>query len=114
MADLKVLANKNRLQSIAPGFLWELGLCMTHGDTVYAPKNWQDAKTTDPEDYIGAIMRHVMQYASGAGHYDQKTRLHHLAHAAASCMILYWHDRGDKIDPERWCGCGQCSQEASA
>lgn len=108
MANLKILTGKNRLQSILPSFLWEMGLCMTHGDTVYAPDNWKDPETSQQADYVGAMLRHIMLYASGET-YDRQTGLHHLAHAAASCQIAFYHDCGEMIVSTHRCRCEKCN-----
>jgi hypothetical protein len=110
MANLKILTGKNRLQELVPSFLWEMGLVQTHGDTKYAPKNWQDAGTTNPDDYYGAIMRHLLRYFSGEKH-DSETGLHHMAAIACSAMYMYWHDCGDAIDITRKCICPYCNKE---
>ena len=103
--DLKTLVGKCHVQSFVPGFLWEIGQVMSHGDTKYAPGNWQGGKE-HPEEYIGALMRHVLRYWAGVK-YDPETGLHHLAHAACSLMFLWFFDNGNII-PDRVCKCQVC------
>lgn len=107
--DLKVLKGKNRLQALVPSFLWEVGLAQTHGDTKYAPLNWQGGKD-HPEEYHGAILRHLLHYMAGEK-YDPETGLHHMAHLTCSAMFLFWFDNGDAI-PARTCHCPACNPQA--
>jgi hypothetical protein len=107
MSDLKILTGKNRLQALQPAFLWEMGLAQTHGDTKYAPENWKDGKG-HPEEYVGAILRHLLRYAAGEK-LDPETGLHHMAHLALSAMFLHWFDNGDAL-PTRMCGCPVCTR----
>lgn len=103
--DLKQIKGKNELESIQPGFLWELGLVLSHGNAKYAKDNWKGM--VEPEAYHGAILRHLLRYMAGET-LDPETGLHHLAHLAASCMMLYWVDRGNGINVERKCRCEVC------
>ncbi len=107
MEDLKTIQGKNEVESIQPGFLWELGLVLSHGNTKYAKDNWQGM--VDPTAYHGAILRHLLRYMAGEEN-DPETGLHHMAHLAASTMFLYWFDKGEEIDPQRRCHCHACTE----
>lgn len=103
------MTGKNRLQSLSPGFLWEMGLAQTHGDTKYAPGNWHAGKE-HREEYIGALLRHLLTYWAGET-YDRETGLHHMAHLALSAMFLHWFDEGEEL-PQRTCLCVVCTTQA--
>lgn len=105
--DLKIVGGKNHLQAMPPGFLWEIGAVMTHGDTKYAPENWKGGKD-HPLEYIGAAFRHFLRYWAGEKR-DPETGLHHLAHMVCSLMFLFWFDEGDSF-PMRTCHCQHCNK----
>lgn len=104
MSDLKEIRGKNELDDLSPGFLWELGLVATHGNTKYRRGNWQAGERGV---YIAAIMRHLLRFSAGEME-DSETGLHHMAHIARNAEFLYWHDRGDDI-PGRACRCEHCA-----
>ncbi len=103
--DLKILGGKNQIQSLLPGFLWEVGQVMTHGNTKYSVDNWKGGAFHRME-YVGAAMRHLLKYWSGEK-YDPETGLHHLAHMTCSLMFLWYFDEGDTL-PSRMCRCEAC------
>ena len=105
--DKKERAGKNHLGSLQPGFLWEMGLVVTHGDTKYARYNWKDGH---PQDYCDALLRHVLKYSAGET-YDIETGLHHAAFVATNAMYLHWHDCGDVL-PTRTCYCPHCQRKS--
>lgn len=108
MADLKEVTGKNELDDLSPGFLWEVGLVATHGNTKYRRGNWHAGER---HTYIAAITRHILKYAAacqGQGSfYDEETGLHHMAHVARNAEFLHWMDEGPGI-PARVCQCPHC------
>ena len=52
------------------------------------PDNW---KTVGSQRYIDALLRHVIEYASGKEN-DEESNLSHLAHAACNIMFLMYFD----------------------
>ncbi len=104
--DLKTFKGRNRVHALLPGFLWEVAEVQTHGDTKYSPGNWKGGKD-HPEEYIGAMMRHLLKYWAGET-FDQETGFHHMAHITCSAMYLHWMDCGEGIPP-RTCQCPVCS-----
>lgn len=63
--------------------------------TAGAEKHDRDGKigylTANPVDYFDAAMRHISEYQCGV-RTDHETQLHPLAHAAASLLIVIWHE----------------------
>jgi hypothetical protein len=71
---------------------------LMHGANKYAPDNWQRVKDARRR-YFEAAIRHLDAWREGerldVG--PKGSGLPHLAHAAASILILAWHDaRGRK------------------
>ena len=103
MNDLKHTKGKNQLDSLQPGFLWDMGLALTHGNMKYGKYNWQHGER---HDYVAALLRHTLQYLAGEV-YDTETGLPHTAFIACNTMFLHWHDHGDTL-PTHACYCPVC------
>lgn len=65
--------------------LYELAAVFTHGRHKYDATNFE--KCDKPQRYIDAMERHWLAYHAGEV-WDPDSGLHHLAHMAASAMIL--------------------------
>ena len=78
-------SEKVRFDLVPPNAHYEVAEVLTKGAQKYGPGNWR--KVDDRQRYIAAIERHLNEYKRGK-HYDDDTGLHHLAHAATSCMFL--------------------------
>lgn len=75
---------KSRLD-LLPGKAIELvGYALRHGAKEYAPDNWRKCK--DPQRYIAALLRHVMQHQDGEST-DSDSGLLHLALAATNALF---------------------------
>lgn len=67
-------------------FLWELASVCGFGAKKYDDDNWR--KGYDWRLSYGAMMRHQSQFWNGELR-DEESGLHHLAHAAWHCMVLF-------------------------
>ena len=63
----------------------EVGKVATFGAKKYKNHNWRGAPTN--EEYINALLRHVMNWVNGEDN-DVESGLPHLAHAAWNCLAL--------------------------
>lgn len=66
--------------------LLQIGAVMRTGKEKYGAYNWRDYPVT-ASTYVDAAMRHLVQYWDGET-VDPESGLPHLAHAAASIMVL--------------------------
>jgi hypothetical protein len=76
---------KNRLDLLPFTALEEVGKVLTHGASKYGDHNWK--KGMKWSRLLGAALRHVFAWASGAGK-DSESGLSHLAHAACCILML--------------------------
>jgi len=87
---LKNDGDKSRPELIPEGFIMMVGEVFAYGVRKYKIDNWQLCE--DKRRYIGAALRHILQYAAGEV-YDRKedggSGLEHLGHAAASIAMLW-------------------------
>ena len=97
MTFKKADQNKPRFSLVPLKALQEVIGVLEHGAQKYGVNNWQNVD--DRTRYVDAIARHLMAYASGEQH-DQETDLHHLAHAACSCLFLIALD-SDKLKTKK-------------
>lgn len=67
-------------------FLWELATVCGFGAKKYDDDNWR--KGYDWRLSYGAMQRHQAQFWNGERN-DEESGLHHLAHAAWHCMVLF-------------------------
>ena len=84
-------ADKARPELIPPGFVMMTGEVFAYGARKYSEDNWQ--KCEDARRYIGAALRHVLQYAEGEV-LDEESGLPHLGHATASIAMLWGISEG--------------------
>lgn len=87
---------KPRYDLIPPFALDLVAQVMTYGATKYGERNWE--KGLKPERLFAALMRHSWAWMRGET-IDPETNLPHLAHAAASVMMLI-----DTLHKERQLG----------
>jgi hypothetical protein len=82
------------LETEGDAFMLEIARVMGHGAEKYGIGNWQTATWDDHArvEYESAMMRHLYADATGEAT-DPDSGLPHKAHAAASAMIIEWHDR---------------------
>ena len=82
----KDTANKPRLSLVPPGIIEAVGEVRTFGTEKYGcPDNW---KTVEPEFYVDALMRHMVQYLRDPKAVDEESGLSHLAHMATNIAFL--------------------------
>lgn len=77
---------KPQLQLLPPIFLTATARCMELGAKKYGKWNFRENKV-ECQTYIGAMLRHIMQYQDGED-VDPESSQSHLAHVAASAAIL--------------------------
>lgn len=85
------------LDLLPPVALAEVARVLQHGAVKYGRFNWREAGVK-PEVYLGAMLRHLMQWASGED-MDPDSGMHHLAHVMASCCIVLDAEAHDKLEP---------------
>ena len=98
---------KNQVNLIVPGWMWEVGLVLSHGARKYGAGNW---KLVESDRYMAALQRHYLQFASGE-RFDSETGYHHLAHLSCSAMFM-WHEDRKALNgelPKRACQCHYCA-----
>lgn len=91
----KTTKGKPPLHLLPAGPLRAIVSAFQDGATVYEPWDW--TKVDDHRDmYVSSTMRHLLAYANpNESDYDSKSGVHHLSGAAASIMILLYHDEID-------------------
>lgn len=77
--------DKAPLDLLPPLGLWEIANAFAAGAAKYDPDNWR--KGTGWRRYAGAGLRHIIAWVTGES-IDPGSGVHHLACAAASCMML--------------------------
>jgi hypothetical protein len=104
---IKFDAGKPRMSLLAYGPLAWLSRAMEQGLLKYTRGNWQQLTGEDNRyRMIDALGRHVGKFIGGEW-LDQESKLPHLAHAMANCMMLLWHhdavtgDSPDKLTPDQ-------------
>lgn len=74
---------------------WEAVREVVRAFTFGAAKHDKDGAigyhTVDPEERFNAAMRHIAEHKCGV-RADHESGLHPLAHAAASLLIVIWHE----------------------
>lgn len=90
---------KPRYDLIPAKALHELVLVYTMGAKKYAARNWELGM--DWSRLFGALLRHTFSWWMGETH-DPESGLHHMAHAAFSCLVLveyHYTKRGNDDRP---------------
>ncbi len=89
--------DKTRYDLIPPNALQDLAMVYTMGSQKYAARNWEIG--LDWSRVFGALMRHSWAWFRGETH-DPESGLHHMAHAAWSCLALveYHYTKKGKDD----------------
>lgn len=75
-----------RFDLIAFTWLWEVATVCGFGAKKYDDDNWRKGYSWRLS--YGAMQRHLSQFWTGEN-YDEESGLHHLAHAAWHCMVLF-------------------------
>lgn len=88
MDNPKALVGRTKPQfhDIPLNTLVHIGKVMQLGATKYGHFNWRDVPIVD-EDYIDAIMRHLIAYQQGKEP-DDESGVSHIAHIAACCIVV--------------------------
>lgn len=74
------------LHLIPSGAARQLAWALKFGADKYGAFNWRETQI-DAMTYIGAIRRHLDEWAEGCD-YAEDSMLHHIAHIMANCAIL--------------------------
>lgn len=104
---VKFDAGKPPMSLLVYGPLAWLSRAMEQGLYKYTRGNWQKL-TGEANRYrmIDALGRHTQKFIGGEW-FDQESKLPHLAHVMANCMMLLWHhdamtgDNPDKLTKEQ-------------
>jgi hypothetical protein len=75
-----------RFDLVAFTWLWEVATVCGFGAKKYDDDNWRKGYSWRLS--YGAMQRHLSQFWTGEN-YDEESGLHHLAHAAWHCMVLF-------------------------
>ena len=67
----------------------------------YGAYNWRNSEGVCASTYIGAIMRHLLQYKDGED-VDEESGKSHLAHILATCCILIDAEQVGKLIDDRF------------
>ena len=104
---IKFDSGKPRMSLLAYGPLAWLARAMEQGLYKYTRGNWQELKGEENRyRMIDALGRHTQKFIGGEW-LDVDSKLPHLAHIMANCMMLLWHcdaitgDNPDKLTPEQ-------------
>ncbi len=104
---IKFDSGKPRMSLLAYGPLAWLARAMEQGLYKYTRGNWQELKGEENRyRMIDALGRHTQKFIGGEW-LDQESKLPHLAHVMANCMMLLWHcdtitgDNPDKLTAEQ-------------
>ena len=99
-------AGKERIELIAPEFIFGTARVLTFGAAKYDDRNWE--KGLSWGTYFGAMMRHMWAWWAGSGpttksflfgDLDAETRFSHLWHASCCLMFLVaYEERGSGTD----------------
>lgn len=87
-------AGKARWDLVDYEWFSEIVAVLTAGAVKYADNNWRKVPKARAR-YIAALFRHVSAWIRGEES-DAEDGLHHLAHAAANLMFLFWFDKHKK------------------
>jgi len=90
-------AKKTPLHLVPPSGKAAVAKVMSLGADKYGPWNWRESDNVCASTYVGAINRHLDAWWSGEL-IDPESGVSHLAHIAASCMILIDAQIYDKLD----------------
>jgi len=91
---------KPQIHAVPFGPLLEIGAVNAGGAAKYGLLNWRDDRI-HLSDYIDAIFRHLSAVADGQDN-DPESGKRHLAHIAATCIIVMdAMDHGTMVD-DRW------------
>ena len=92
--------DKARFDLIPPNALTELAQVYTMGAKKYADRNWEKGMMYGR--LFGAALRHLFAFWCGEDK-DKESGLHHLAHAAFSCLAIVEYSYTGKGTDDRPC-----------
>lgn len=82
-------SEKNRLDLVPPELIESVGHVLSYGVKKYTDHNWRGGIRYSR--VFGALLRHLMSYASG-NKFDKETGMSHLWHAACNLAFLITFD----------------------
>lgn len=90
--SIKQDRGKVRVDLVEPSFIMSVARIMTYGieEQYYLEDSWKEVPNAINR-YYAALMRHILAWRGG-NDYDDQSRFHHLAHAAANIMMLLWFE----------------------
>jgi hypothetical protein len=91
MAKTETAAGKDRWSLVPWESMRQVVRAFTFGAAKHDKPGVIGYRTADPEMYFDAAMRHIAEYRCGT-RADHETGLHPLAHAAASLLVVIWHE----------------------
>jgi hypothetical protein len=91
--------SKATLTDMPLGPLFLLGEVMRGGAAKYGHYNWRDEQVSTSV-YVNAMFRHLVKFWEGHNT-DEESGLPHLAHVAASCLILLDAAECSGLDDDR-------------
>ncbi len=97
---------KARFDLVVPEFTAALARIMAMGAEKYDANNWQKVDDLKAR-YAAALHRHINAWQQGEQQ-DEESEEHHLAHAAANLMFLFWNEEvnNEDTDVQRHCSEG--------
>lgn len=78
-------SGKPRTDLLGPTSILEMASVLGFGANKYSADNWKNC--TEPERFLAASLRHILQYMNGEK-VDSETGISHLAHAMTSLMFV--------------------------
>lgn len=78
-------SGKPRTDLLGPTSILEMASVLGFGANKYSADNWKSC--TEPERFLAASLRHILQYMNGEK-VDTETGISHLAHAMTSLMFV--------------------------
>ena len=91
---------KTPMQFLPLSALDQVSHVMKLGAKKYGFRNWVTSDGVEINTYKGAILRHLMQYCDGED-VDPESGQSHIAHIAASCLIILDAEAHDKLIDNR-------------
>ena len=83
----KMDKGKLMLELIPPEAITALGEILTYGAEKYAPNSWREV---EPERYMGALLRHMVEYMRDPNGIDEESGYHHIKHVLCNAAFLVW------------------------
>lgn len=83
--NIKTDADKIRMELIPTSVYSSLGKVLTYGANKYKANSWQHV---DKDRYVGALLRHLIEYIDDPTSIDNESGLLHIEHALCNVAFL--------------------------